>query len=210
MLMLLGCAAPTLAQSDRVQVGVGGAFSGAASAGTSEATLIDSSGGSLVLYRSVNRVTFGKGVEGLISMPLRDGLRVELGVAWVRAEFESQISSDFEDVPDLAVTQSFNQYTGEIALVWGVIRRNRFDVFVRGGAGGFREITSDRALVDNGWRATVGGGMQFRVREAASGWLGRLALRADLRLQVRGAGIEFGDSRTRVSPLVFAGLVIGQ
>ena len=209
-MMLLGSAAPALAQSERLQLGIGGVFNGAASAGSSEATLIDSSGGSLVLYRTDNRVTFGKGLEGLVSMPLRDGLRVEIAVAWVRSKFESQISSDFEDVPDVSVTQNVNEYTGEVALVWRIIRRNRFDVFVRGGAGGFREITSDRALVDNGWRATVGGGTQYRLREAASGWLGRLALRADVRLLARGAGIAFGESRTRVSPSLFAGLVIGQ
>jgi hypothetical protein len=208
--MLLVSSAPALAQSERLQLAVGGAFRGAASAGTTEASLLDSSGAPLVLYRSTNRVTFGKGAEGLISSQLRDGLRLELGVAWVRAKFESRISSDFEDVPDVSATQSFNQYAGEVALVWRVMQQKKFDVFVRGGVGGFREITSDRALVDNGWRATVGGGTQYRLREAASGWLGHLALRADIRLQVRGAGIEFGESRTRVSPSLFAGLVFGQ
>lgn len=210
LLMLLGSSAPALAQSERLQLAIGGAFSGAASAGTTEATLLDSSGAPLVLYRATNRVTFGKGVEGLVSSPLRDGLRLELGVAWVRAKFESRISSDFEDVPDVSATQSFNQFSGEVALVWRVMRQKRFDVFVRGGVGGFREITSDRALVDNGWRATVGGGTQYRLREAASGWFGHLALRADVRLLVRGAGIEFGEARTRVAPSFFAGLVFGQ
>lgn len=209
-LILLGSSASALAQSERLQVAVGGAFSGAATAGTTEATLLDSSGAPLVLYRSTNRVTFGKGLEGLVSSQLRDGLRLELGVAWVRAKFESQISSDFENVPDLSVTQGFNQYTGEVALVWRVMRQGRFDVFLRGGVGGYREITSDRALVDNGWRATVGGGTQYRLREAASGWFGHLALRADVRLQIRGAGIEFGESRARVSPSFVAGLVFGQ
>lgn len=210
MLVLMASAAPALAQEARVKVGIGGTFSGAASAGTSDVVLLDPSGGSLVLYRTTNRITSGRGVEGLVSMKLRDRFRVELGIGWVRSKFETRISGDFEDVPGLSLTQKVNQYTAEAALVWRVMQRNRFDVFVRGGAGGYREITTDRALVDNGWRATVGGGTQVRLSAAPSGWLGRLALRADVRLQVRGGGIAFGDSGPRLSPVLFAGLVIGQ
>lgn len=200
---------PALAQSAAVEIGVGGVFNGAVPAGTVNATLLDPSGGSLTLFRTTNRIAPGRGVEGLISARLKERLRVELAVGWGTAEFESRISGDFEGVPELEVTQKVNQFTAELALAWRVVHSGRFDVFVRGAGGGFREITSDRALVDNGWRASVGGGAQIRLRQAPSGWLGGLAVRADIRMLARGGGIAFGDSGTRVSPSVFAGLVIG-
>ena len=201
---------PALAQSPRLEFGVGGIFTGAASAGAVDATLLDPSGGSLTLFRTTNRIASGLAVEGVVSTRLRERLRLELALGWGTADFESQITNDFEGVPDVTASQAVNQFTAEVALAWRVMRRSRFDVFVRGAGGGFREITNDRTLVDNGWRASVGGGTQIRLRQAPSGWLGRLALRADVRLQARGGGIAFGDLRTRLSPSVFAGLVIGQ
>ena len=201
---------PALAQPARVEVGVGAVFNGAADAGAVDANLLDPAGGSLKLFQTTNRIASGWGAEGLVSTRLGARVRLELAVGWGSADFETQISNDLEDAPELSVTQKVNQFAGELALAYRVVQRGRLDVFVRAGGGGFREITSDRALVDNGWRASVGGGTQIRLREAASGWLGRLALRADLRLQARGGGIAFGDSGTRLSPSVFAGLVIGK
>ena len=208
--MVASFATPALAQSPRLEFGVGAIFTGAASAGTVDATLLDPSGGELRLFRTTNRIASGLGVEGLLSTRLRERLRLELALGWGSNDFESQVTSDFENVPDLTASQKVNQFTAEVGLAWRVMQRSRVDVFVRGAGGGFREITSDRTLVDNGWRASVGGGAQIRLRQSPSGSLGRLALRADVRLQARGGGIAFGDSGTRLSPAVFAGLVIGQ
>ncbi len=209
LVVVTAFATPAQAQSSGLQIGLGGVFTGATPAGTVDATLIDPAGGRLSLYRTTNRMASGIGVEGLVSARLRERVRVELALGWGSADFEAQVSGDFEGAPELSVTQSVNQFTADLALVWRVVQHGRFDVFVRGGGGGFREITSDRALVDNGWRASVGGGAQMRLRQAASGWLGRIALRADVRMLARGGGIAFGDSKTRLSPSVFAGLVIG-
>jgi hypothetical protein len=209
MFVAAALATPAWAQSARVEVGVGGVFNGAANAGTVDAELLDPAGGTLRLFRTTNRIASGWGAEGLISMRLAERLRVELAIGWGRSNFETQISEDFENVPALTAVQKVNHYSGELALAYRVVQRGRFDVFVRAGGGGFREITTDRALVENGWRASVGGGTQIRLLQG-SGWLGRLAVRADLRMQARGGGIAFGDSATRLSPSVFAGLVIGQ
>lgn len=210
LLMLAGAATPAMAQAPRVEVGVGGVFATAVAFGTTEATLLDPSGGPLVLYRTTNRIAPGWGLEGLVSLRVRERLRVELALGWAATNFESQISGDFEGVPALSATQKVHQYSADLALTWRVMERGRYDVFVRGGGGGFREITSDRALVDNGWRAGVGAGTQIRLGQGSSGWLGRLAVRADVRVQARHGGIAFGDSGIRVSPSVFAGLVIGR
>ena len=210
MVVVAALATPAWAQSAGVEVGVGGVFTGTAQAGTVDATLLDPASGTLQLFRTTNRIASGWGAEGLVSMRLSDRWRVELAVGWGRNDFESQIFADFEDVPPLTATQPVNQYSGELGLAYRLVQRGRVDLFVRAGGGGFREITSDRALVDNGWRASIGGGTQIRLRQASSGWLGGLAVRADVRMQARGGGIAFGDSETRLFPSVFAGLVIGQ
>jgi hypothetical protein len=211
VLVLAGFAAPALAQeSSRVDLVVGGVFTGAAAAGSVDATLIDPAGNPLTLFRTTNRIAPGFGVEGMISARLRERVRLELSVGWASTDFESTISGDFEDVPPVTATQKVNQYTVDVSLSWRLLQRGRLAIFIRGGGGGFREITDDRSLVDNGRRASVGAGAQVRLRQADSGWFGRLALRADVRAQARGAGIAFGESGTRVFPSVFAGLVIGQ
>jgi hypothetical protein len=210
LFMIAALTTPAVAQSARVEIGVGGVFTGAADAGSVDAELLDPSGGSLKLFQTTNRIGAGWGAEGLISTRLANRLRLELNIGWGRSDFETQVSSDFENVPALTAAQAVNHYSGELALAYRVAQGGRFDLFVRAGGGGFREITTDRALVDNGWRASIGGGTQVRLRQVSSGWLGGIKLRADVRLQARGGGIAFGDSGTRLSPSVFAGLVIGQ
>ena len=208
LLALAALPTPAMAQSG-VAFGVGGVFNGATPAGNTDANLIDPSGGLLTLFRTTNRIAPAWGVEGLVSKGLGEKWRLELAAGWAATDFETRIADDFEGASGLSVTQRVNQYTGELGLVYRVVERGSFDVFLRGAGGGFREITSDRALVDNGWRASVGGGAHIRLSQGA-GWLGRFALRADVRLQARGGGIAFGDSKTRLSPSAFAGFVIGQ
>jgi hypothetical protein len=210
LVVLAASAAPARAQSPGIEVGLGGVFNASTPAGVVDAALLDPSGGSIQLFRTTNRMASGLGAEAFLSARLSERLRVELAVGWGSRDFESEISGDFEDAAPVTLSQKVDHFSGDIALAYRLIQRGRFDVFVRGGGGGFREITSDRALVDNGWRATVGGGTQIRLRDSSSGWFGRLALRADLRVHARGGGIAFGDSRRRVSPSAFAGFVIGQ
>lgn len=210
VLMLAACAAPAFAQAPSVEFGVGGILSGAASAGETDASLLDPSGGSLALFRTTNRIAPGTGVEGLVSITLSERWRFEVNFGWVRTDFESRISGDFEGAAELSLTQAVNQYSADAALAVRVIQRRRWDMFLRGGAGGFREITTDRALVANGWRASAGGGANIWLRQAPPGSFGYVALRVEARVQARQRGIAFGDSGRRLSPVVFAGVVIGR
>ena len=202
LLMTAALPSQALAQSSRWQAGVAGVFTGSASAGTVEATLIDPTGAPFTLYRTTNRILSGWGAEGQVARRLSDRWRLELAIGWNKTDFESEISSDFENVPAVSASQAVDQFTGELALAYRLVQRDRFEMFLRAGGGGFREVTSDRALVDNGWRASAGGGALIRVR-------GRLALRAEARMLARGKGIAFGDARRRLSPSVVAGLVFG-
>lgn len=209
-LVLAAGVVPAAAQTPRVEVAIVGALTGAVSAGDVKADLTDASGGTLTLFRTSNRITAGKGIEGLVSLRFREQLRIELGVGWATADFESRVSGDFEGVPDLTATQGLQQFTGEIALAYRFVNRGRWTVFARGGAGAFREITRDRALVDNGLAASLGGGTQFLIRQAPAGFFGRVALRAEARVLARRGGIEFGDVGTRLTPVFAAGLVVGR
>jgi len=210
LVWLAGTASPAFAQAPRVVFGAGGMLIGPVSAGETGATLLDPAGGALTLFRTTNRIRAGVAAEGLVSVRLAERWRLELGVGWGTADFESRISDDFEGVPSLSATQAMNQYSADIALARRVMQRGRMDVFLRGGAGGYREITSDRALAENGWRASLGGVAQFWMRQAPSGTFGQVAVRTEARVQVRQGGVAFGDTGPRVSPVLFAGLVIGR
>lgn len=208
--LLAVTATPVSAQAPRVVFGAGGMLNGPVSAGQTSATLLDPAGGGLTLFRTTNRIASGVGAEGLVSVRLAERWRVELGFGWGKAEFESRISDDFEGVPSLSATQALNQYSADIALARRVMQRRRMDVFLRGGVGGYRDITSDRALAENGWRASLGGVAQFWLRQAPSGMFGQVAVRTEARVQVRQGGIAFGDTGLRVAPVLFAGVVIGR
>ena len=209
-MLLAGAVAPAAAQAPKVEVVIGGLLTGAVQAGGVDADLIDPSGGTLTLFRTSSRITPGTGLEGQVSLRLRERLRIEIGLGWVSADFESRVSSDLEGVPDLSVTKGAHQFAGEVALAYRFLSRGRWSAFARGGAGGFREITSDRALVDNGFAASLGAGAQVLIRQAASGFFGRVGLRGEARLLARRGGIEFGDGGTRLSPMFVVGVVIGR
>ncbi len=210
LLLSAGFVAPAAAQTPRWEFGVGALLTDREAAGTTSATLLSPGGDTLTLFRTTNRVTSGLGVESQLSWRLRERLRAEVAFGWVRADLESRISSDFEGVPNVSLTQGVQQFRGELAVAYRLLQRGRLSAFVRGAAGGFREITTDKVLVGNGTSASLGGVAHVRVRQAPSGLFGRMALRLEARVVVRKGGIKFGDDGARVSPTLVAGVVIGR
>ncbi len=209
-LLSAGLVAPAAAQTPRWEVGIGALLTGRESAGTTSASVLGPGGDSLTLFRATNRVTSGLGVESQLSLRLRERLRAEFAFGWVRADLESLIFGDFEGVPDVSLTQGVQQFRGEVAVAYRLLQRGRLSAFVRGGAGGFREITTDQALVGNGASASLGGVAHVLVRQAPSGLFGRIALRLEARAVVRHGGVKFGDEGARVSPAFVAGLIISR
>jgi len=201
---------PAAAQTPRWELGVGALVTGTESAGTTNATLLTPGGETLTLFRSTNRVASGLGAESFLSWRLRERLRAEVAFGWLTTDFESRISGDFEDVPGLSITQGVKQYRGEVAVAYRLLNRGRLSAFVRGGAGGYREITGDKALAGNGVSGSLGGVAHYLVRQAPSGFFGRLAIRVEARAVVRRGGIKFGDEGARLSPVFVAGLVVGR
>jgi hypothetical protein len=190
------------AQTRKVELGLGAVASGAGSAGDVNATLIDSSGNPLVLFRTENRVAPGLGAELHLAVRVKPRVSVELSGSWLKADLESRVTSDFEDAPSMTTSQGVNQFTVDSSVVYRFARRGKVDPFLRAGAGWLREITSDRALVENGLSANLGGGIKY--------WMGRVAIRVEARLAVRHGGIAFGDAGVRLAPVIAAGLVIGR
>jgi len=210
LLVCAGAVTPAAAQTPRWELGIGALVTGTESAGDTNASLLSPGGDSLTLFRASHRITSGLGLEGGLSWRLRDKLRAEVAIGWLKADFESRISGDFEDVPDVSLTQGVQQFRGEVAVAYRVLHRGRLSAFVRGGAGAFREITTDQALVGNGASASLGGVAHVLVRQAPSGLFGRLAIRVEARAVVRRSGITFGEEGARVSPTFVAGLVFGR
>lgn len=198
------------AQTPRVEVTLGGVVAGPASTGDVNATLIDSGGNALTLFKSSNRVTTGMGAEAQVAVRIRQRLFVELSGTWVPTHMETRVTSDLEGAAPIAARLGVHQFTVEGSLQYVFARRGRWDPFVRGGAGWLRELTTDRAVVENGFGANLGGGIKYWVRESRPGLFGRLALRAEVRLVARRGGLAFGDAGTRLAPMFAAGLVIGR
>ena len=208
--LLVATVTAASAQTPRVEVTLGGVVSGPASAGDVNATLIDSGGGALTLFKTSNKVAAGAGAEVQVAVRVRPRLLVELSGSWVKTNLETRVTSDLEDAAPMTARLGVHQFTVEGSLRYRFSRRGRWDPFVRGGAGWLRELTTDRALVENGLSANLGGGIKYWVRESRPGLFGRLALRAEVRLLARRGGIAFGDAGTRLAPMFAAGLVIGR
>jgi hypothetical protein len=204
--LLVAWSSPAEAQVPKVEVAVVGVLSGGVSLGTLDATLDAPGGSTLPLFRTSNRLTSGRGVEGLVSTRVLERLRVEVAFGWAMADFDTRVTSDFEGVPDVSLTQGVQQFSADAALVYRVLEHGRWSGFVRGAAGVFREITQDRALVDNGVGTSLGAGAQFKLRPAPARLL---ALRGEARWLARWGGIDFGDAGARLSPVFTAGLVVG-
>jgi len=198
------------AQSPTLEVTVGATLHGPSSAGTTRAELLDPAGNPVTLFEAKQRTTSAVGLAGAVSYRLRPRLALELSGGWSRPNFESRISDDFEGVDGSTLTLGLHRFMVELGAVRHFGRRGALEPYARIGAGWLRELTRDRALVDDGVAAHVGGGFKYWMREGRPEWLGHIALRADVRVSVRRGGIELGDAGTRWSPDVLAGLIIAR
>jgi hypothetical protein len=189
---------------------VGTTLNGPSSAGTTRAELLGSGGNPVTLFESKQRTTSAIGLAGAVSYRIRARLALELSGGWTRPDLESRITDDSERVADTTLALGMHRFSVELSAVRHFGRRGSIEPYARIGAGWLRELTRDRALVDDGVAAHVGGGSNYWVREGRQGWLGDVALRADVRLSVRRGGIALGDAGTRWSPDVVVGLVIAR
>jgi len=190
------------AQTPKLEFTVGAALNGPSSAGTTRAELLDPAGNPVTLFEAKHRTTSAVGLAGAVSYRIRPRLAIELSGGWTRPDFESRIADDFEGADDTTLTLGMHRFAVELGAVRHFGRRGALEPYARIGVGWLRELTRDRALVDDGVAAHVGGGLKY--------WLGHVALCADVRLSARRGGIALGAAGTRWSPDVVAGLVIAR
>lgn len=207
--MLLVLPVTAAAQTRKIEVTVGAAVSGASSAGSTRAELLDPAGSPVTLFTATHRTTPGLGVDAGLMYRLRERLAVEISGSWIRPDLETKISDDFEGAADTSVALGMHRFSAEVAAVRHFSRRGAAEPYVRAGAGWFRELTTDRTFVDDGVAGHVGVGAKYWVREQA-GWLGHIAIRGDVRLAVRRGGIELGETRVRWLPAGTVGVVIAR
>ncbi len=211
LMCVLVLTAPALTQAQpRVEVTVGAVGTGASSAGTTRATLTNPVGDPLVLFAAEHQTRSAIGLEGGVAVRLSAGWLVELSGSWLRPDLETRVSDDFEGADPVTLSSGTHRFTALLGAVREFGRRGRLVPYVRVEAGWLRELTADRALVENGVAAHAGAGLKYRVREAPSGWLSHIALRAEGRLAMRRGGLTLGDAGTRWSPALLAGLVIAR
>lgn len=191
------------AQTRNIEFAVGALAGGASSAGSTRTELLDSAGNPVTLFEATHRTTVGVGVEAGLLYRLRPRVALELSGSWTRPDLETKISGDFEGAADTTLSLGMHRFSAEAAVVRHFGRRGAVEPYVRAGGGWFRELTTDRALVDDGVGAHVGGGLKYWLRES-------VALRADVRVALRRGGITLGETGTRWAPAASAGLVISR
>lgn len=204
-----GLPAAALAQSPGVEVTVAVLADGGASSGTTRAELLDPSGNPFVLFEASHRTTRSVGGEVGLGFRLASAWLVEVAGSWSRPSLESRIANDFEGVEEQTASMRLDRF----ALGVAAVRRfgdGRATPYATAGVRWLRDLTDDRALVDDGLAAHAGAGLKYGLRTGRPGWLGHIALRAEARVTMRRGGLTVGEAGTRWSPSLLAGLVIAR
>jgi hypothetical protein len=213
LLVVLAMPAQSWAQTQAPQpprtpweLAVGGVMITPLSLGTVDANLQDGSGNPVTLFRARNDAGLGFGLEANIGAPVSPRVDVEFSGGWSRFDVRSAISDDFEDVPDVTLTETLTRFSVEGAVLYRFAGSGRTAWFVRGGGGWLRELSSDAALASDGLLVNAGVGVKYWARTNAAGQ-GRFGIRAEFRVLTRTGGIDIDDRSFRMWP-VAAGSVV--
>jgi hypothetical protein len=198
---------PAAAKRHRLEVDVGGSWTGGGTYGNADANLTTPSGGTRPLF-SISS-TRGKGTGLEAHVPFGSGrLRAEGSGSWSRATVRSAVTDDFEGAAPATLELGLSIFTAEGSVLW-FVRRGKVEPFLRGGAGWLRELTSDNALSADGFVANAGAGVKYWWRARDRGFPRRLGLRLEGRVVMRRGGIDLGPTRRMTSPALVAGAMIG-
>jgi hypothetical protein len=182
---------------------------GPTSFGQSAEQLLRPDGSNLTVFRADNRLAAGIGVEVHLGFPARRRLMAELTGSWSRADLQSRISGDIEDVEDVTLGQRLHRFSAEGSVVWTWRARGRASYFVRGGAGWMRELVADGLLTADAVVTNVGAGMKYWWRERPRASVRRIGLRLEGRANVRSSGLSLDQSSRHVAPVLSGGLIFG-
>lgn len=210
---VLGAARPARSQArPRLEVGFGGLWTAGLDLGSRPANETTGSGGDFVLFQTSTRLTSGHGVEARVGVRLTRALVVEADGSRTTAGVVSRISADVEGAPATEARTDFTQYAiagslrvdlPRLAMAGGTIIP-----FVLGGAGYLRQLYEGDILAEGAAVYHAGGGMTVGLW-SSPGWLRSLAIRTDVRVNVRTGGIDMLESKARAYGAVAVSGVFG-
>lgn len=177
------------------------------SLGTVHADLLDSDGMPVTLFRAENETGPALGLEVILSQAVARRIDVEFAGSWARFDARTSISGDFEDVPDVTVSETLTRYALEGAVVWRFAERGRVAWFLRGSGGWMREVAGDMSLAENGLLYSGGVGLKYWMSRRPTGQ-DQFGIRAEFRMMGRRDGIALDDESFRLWPLATASAVV--
>jgi hypothetical protein len=193
----------------RVQVAVGGVFTGPMPLGTTSADLIRPDGTPLPLFESDLSLRPGPGAEAHLTRLLGTRWAAELSGTWTATTMRTRISSDFEGVPATTLTERLSRFAVEGSLLWHLAATADRAVFLRAGGGFMREVAGAATFSDDGLIGSVGAGVKYWWRRSTPGGGRRWGVRLDGRAVLRARGVDLGAETIRVAPAAAADLLFG-
>ncbi len=184
------------ARVPRLEVSLLGGVYGGADLGTTDANLISNqaAGSATLLFATRTEITAAPVAEGRIGIRVLRALWVEGGVSYAQPELVVAISRDSEGAADVRAVSRVTQVVadGGVQYRWS---RRRVAPFVMAGGGYLRQLDDSRTTAESGSLYYGGGGVLVRLAPAGRGWLGRLALRGDVRAAWLRGGITLQVER---------------
>lgn len=165
--------------------------------------------GTRALFASATTLEGSIGATGSVGVWLARQLQLEFTVGYNPATMRTQITSDVEGIPDVAVDAPVTQFLLEGGAVMRLSgrQRTRLAPFLTAGAGYLRQLNDGRTLVETGRSYYFGGGLYYE--RATSGR--RRVKASGLRIDVRGLILQEGvapDDTPRVTPALSAGFFV--
>lgn len=179
------------------ELDLGVAWTGRSSYGSADANLTTVGGGTQPLFSTSNEMGAGAAIEAHLAFRVTNHLRAEATGSWLRSELRTRTSADFEGAEPLTLSLKVSSFSAEGSGLWSFRPRQKFDPFVRAGAGWVRELTDGGVLAADSLVANVGGGVKY--------WWGqRVGLRSEVRAVIRSGGLDVATGSRRVTPAVAA------
>jgi hypothetical protein len=193
----------------RVQLAVGGVFTGPMPLGATSADLTRPDGSPLPLFETDVSLRPGPGAEAHLTRLLGTRWAAELSGTWTATTIRTRISSDFESVPATTLTERLSRFAVEGSLLWHLARTADRTVFLRAGGGWMREVAGSATFSDDGLVGSVGAGVRYWWRRSTPGGGRRWGVRLDGRAVLRARGVDLGAETVRVAPAAAADLLFG-
>jgi hypothetical protein len=181
----------------RFEVAVGARWTGGAAFDSRDAVESTSDGGRYVLFTSSSELGASTAPEVRVGVRLTPVLNVEAAFYFDKADLETRLASDVENIPDFTARESVSQAVFEAGLTAQLPRWTLGSAtpFISGGAGFIRELHENDYIAESGAVYYVGGGLTAVLRQT-TGLIKALGVRGDVRATVRSGGVAFDDAAT--------------